>query len=455
MNLEIFKAYDIRGVYPEDINKEVAFKIGRGLVTLLSQNSKKRKKVLLGRDNRLSSSLLLKAIKEGINKQGADVIDIGIATTPMFYFAAKHFRTDGGAMITASHNPPEYNGFKIIKEKAANIGKGQGMETLRNIVKGNNFSTVKYTGKSEKRNIMPDYLKMNFNFVKAKGIAPLRLVIDTANATASPIIPYIKKKIPQLRIYHLFSKLDGRFPNHNPDPTIESNLLPLINEVKKRKADFGIAFDGDADRIVFIDEKGKKIDGDLLTAFIAKTILTTNKGAKILADISSSKIVEDVVRESKGKFCLSRTGHSFIKPKMVKEGICFGGEKSGHYYLGANSSFETPLFVLFKVLSEVSKSKGKFSDLFKPFEKYINSGEINFQIKEKKEALSKIEKIFLQKKLRLSKIDGLKAVGKDFWCLIRPSNTEPLLRLIVEAQNSKLLEEKVVEMKKVIKEAGV
>lgn len=450
MNPEIFKAYDIRGVYPKDIDEDSAFKIGRGLVIFLKSKNPGKKTIILGKDNRISSPALFKSFKEGVKKEGADVIDIGLTTTPMFYFASNYFKADGGAMITASHNPKEYNGFKVIKENSVNIGKDEGMEELAEIVKEEKFSEGKEKGKEKKEEILSKYLKFNFSFLRKDKISPLKIVIDTANATSSPLIDYFKKEFNQIEFYHLFPELDGNFPNHEPDPIISENLKELIKEVKEKKADFGVAFDGDADRIVFVDEKGDNVDGDLITALLSKIILQEEKGAKILADISSSKTVEDTVKENGGKFYLSRTGHSYIKPMMAENNIYFAGEKSGHYYLGKNHNFETPLFVLFKIIEELSKEKTSLSEIISSFKKYVNSGEINFKIKDRESALREIENYFNSKNYKISKIDGIKAEGKDFWCLVRPSNTEPLLRTIVESESKEVITREVEEIKKIL-----
>ncbi len=453
MNLGIFKAYDIRGLYPDDIDKEAAFKIGRGLVVFLNRHQKGKKKIIVGRDNRFSSPVIARAIKEGAKKEGADVIDIGLTTTPMFYFATNHLKADGGAMITASHNPPQYNGIKAVKKEGENIAKGTGGEELKNIVAKEQFSKNKKPGKEKKVNVMPAYLKYNFRFIDSKKVMPLKIVVDTANAVSSLLIPNFQKKLKQIKFFHLFSKLDGTFPNHNPDPLIKENLKSLVKEVIKRKADLGVAFDGDGDRVIFIDEKGNQVDGDIITALIAKIILKERKGEKILFDIRSSKVVNEAIKENGGRAYISKTGHSFIKPKMKKYDVYFGGEVSGHYYYGPNNAFETPLFVLFKIIEEISREKLPFSKILEPFKRYVNSGEINFKIEDRKGAVKKIEQYFIKKKMKISRLDGVKGEGKDFWCLVRPSNTEPLLRMVVEAKDKKTLKEKIKEFKKVITDA--
>lgn len=452
MNPEIFKAYDVRGIYPEDIDKDAAFKIGRALVVLLNKNGKKKKKkkMIVGRDNRLSSPVLSKAFKDGIKKEGVDIIDIGLTTSPMFYFAAVHFKADGGAMVTASHNPKEYNGLKLIKEKSANIGKGEGMEEIKKIVEKEEFTKNKKVGKEKKAKIISEYIKFNFNFINKKDVKPLKIVIDTANASSSPLVPYLAREFKNIKFYHIFSKLDGNFPGHQPDPTLKENRKVLVKEVKKRKADFGVAFDGDADRMVFVDERGESVGGDLITALMAKIVLKKKKGAKILADLTSSRTVEEITKENGGQFYSSRIGHSFVKPKMKKNNIDFGGEKSAHYYLGKNNSLETPLFTLFKVIEEISKQNIPLSKIMLPFERYIHSGEMNFKKINREGILKEIKKYCRDKKYKILTTDGIKIEGKDFWCLVRPSNTEPLLRFSVEARNKNDLQQRINEFKKII-----
>lgn len=451
MEEKIFKAYDIRGIYPDELDKETAFKIGRGIVSYLKKERKVKKiNLVIGRDNRNSSPILAKAIKEGIKNDGGNVIDIGLSTTPMFYFAVKYFKASGGAMITASHNPPKYNGIKAVRDDYENIAKGSGGERLKEIVLKEDFIKSKKKGNERKIKILAKYLNFNFKFLKEKEISPLKIVVDTANAAASPLIPLIQRKLKKIKFYHLFSRLDGNFPNHDPDPIIDKNLEALKNEVFKKGANFGVAFDGDGDRIVFVDEKGRKVNGDIITALVAKIILRERKNEKILFDIRSSKIVEEVIKENKGKAYISKTGHSFIKPKMKKYNIYFGGEFSGHYYLGENNAFETPLFVLFKIMEEVSRENRPFSEILKPFQKYVTSGEINFEIEDRKGAVKRVESYFKKKGLKVSKLDGVKGEGNNFWCLVRPSNTEPLLRMVVEAKNKEILRKKVEEIKKII-----
>ena len=440
---EIFRAYDIRGVYPSAVNEESAYLIGRAFVKFLK---KPKPDIVVGRDNRISSPVIFKALTRGLTDQGAGVFDIGLSTTPMLYWSCSHYDFDGGIMITASHLGKEFNGFKIVREKSVPISEKTGLKEIQKIT-GSIGAAVR-PGSMEKKKILKDYLKFNLKRFDLKKFASLKIVIDTANAVPGILIPGLKKNLPA-RIFSLNEKLDGNFPGHPPDPLIEKNLACLQKEIKSRKADFGAAFDGDGDRIVLVDEKGKTISGDLITVFLADLILKQNPGAKILFDIRSSMIIKEIIEKNGGKPVVWRIGHSFIKEKMRKENIFFAGEFSGHYYAKDEYFSEAPLFVLLKILEEVSRTGKKLSFLFKPYKKYFHSGEINFRIKDKKKIMGLLEK--KHKKGKVLKIDGLRVDFKDWWFLARPSGTEDLLRLVIEAKTEETMEKRKKELSFLIK----
>ena len=451
---EIFKAYDIRGTYPDKVDKKIALQIGRAFYEFLRRGKKRSLTIVVGKDNRLSSNVLAKALKEGIKMQGGNVIDIGLSTTPMLYFGVIFLKADGGINVTASHNPPEYNGFKPVREKAIPLSGDTGIYKIREMIQKNKISKRKAKGKEIKKKILNEYVKFNLKFLDQSKILPLTIAIDTANTVCGVLIKDLTKKLKRIKIYHLFPESDGRFPNHNPDPLVKENLRFLQKEVKKRRADFGIGFDGDGDRIIFVDEKARPISGDLITALIAKIILRERPGKKILYDVRSSKVVEEIIKKNKGVPIESRVGHSFIAQKLKEENAFFGGEFSGHYYLkvkeGAFS--EVPLFALFKIIGELSRQKKPLSKIIAPFQKYVSSGEINFRIDDKQGAMKKVERCFKKKKgYKISHLDGVKVEGKDFWLIVRPSNTEPLLRLSIEADNKQILKQKIREMKSILK----
>ncbi|MDD5145548.1 MAG: phosphomannomutase/phosphoglucomutase [Candidatus Pacebacteria bacterium] len=443
INQAIFKAYDIRGKYPGEINKNSAFQIGKGFASFLKV---RKPEIVVGRDNRLSSLDLFSGISKGVSSQGGRVINIGLSTTPMLYWACANFKHDGGIEITASHNPPEYNGFKLVKRPALPISEVSGLEEIK-ILAGKNLKEKKGNFPLTKKEVLKEYSKFNFDKFPKENFRNLKIVIDTANGVSGLIIPEISKKFP-FKICHLFKKLDGSFPNHNPDPSKSENLISLQKEVAKRKADLGVAFDGDGDRIAFVNENGNIVPNDFILALLAGYLLRENPKNKILYDLRSSNIVREVISESGGTPVISRIGHSFIKEKMRKENILFGGELSGHFYHKDYYFCEAPIFVLLKICEILSNEKRKLSEIIFEFEKYCHSGEINFEIKDKEGKIREIKNRYQSGKI--IEIDGLRVDFEDWWFLVRPSNTEPLLRLILEAKTKELLEEKRKELSDLI-----
>ncbi len=475
----IFKMYDVRGLYPKELNEETAYVIGRAFVKFLGSQAKrsgeKKLKIVVGRDNRLSSVSLFKSLSRGIKDQGADVVDIGLSTSPMLYWSCANYKFDGGINITASHNPPEYNGFKFVRENATPISSETGLKTIQQLIL-EGFDKEAKKGRLTKKEIIREYLKFNFksfkiaSFCKAKAkrtqrdkslfathfvrerkeskafFEPLKnkkkIVIDTANGVGGILIPHLS--VLNCQIIHIFKKLDGSFPNHHPDPLKEENLVSLKKEVLLKKADFGVAFDGDADRMIFVDEKGETVRGDLIIALLAKFFLKEQPGHKIIYDIRSSNVVPETIKESGGIPIFYKIGHSFIKEKMRKEQVFFAGELSGHYYLKEHYFFEAPLFILIKVLEILNSENKTFKEIIEPYKKYYYSGEINFEVKEKEKTIKKLEKKFNAGKK--TKLDGLRVDFKDWWFLVRPSGTENLLRLVIEAKTKELLNKKKKEL---------
>jgi len=443
VNPKIFKAYDIRGIFPEEINGRVAYLIGLAFVKFLG---KLKPRVVVGRDNRISSPILHKNLIKGLREGGATVIDIGLSPTPMLYFAVAHYGHDGGINITASHNPKEYNGFKLVREKAIPISGDTGLQQIKNLMRRNPVR-LKTTGKLVRKTPLKDYMDFNLKEVDIKNLKPLRIVVDTANAVPGILIPRITQNLT-LKIYHLFKKLDGNFPNHQPNPLIKENLKALCSAVKKNIADVGVAFDGDGDRIFFVDEKGKIIPADIITALMAQLILKDNPGSKILYDVRSSRVVKEVIEENGGFPVIYQVGHALIKEKMRRDNIIFGGEFAGHFYYQKHYFCEAPLFILLKVIELISLSGKPLSRLIKPYQKYYHSGEINFETTDKAGKIKKLKKHFDSGEIL--GIDGLRVDFEDWWFNVRLSNTEPLLRLVVEAKTKKLLEEKKKELTRLI-----
>ena len=446
----IFRAYDIRGIYPSEISEEVAFQVGQAFAIYIRQLSKhKSLKIAIAHDNRLSSPLLTKSLEKGLVERGAEVVDIGMATTPMLYFSCVFLKTDGGIMVSASHNPKNYNGFKMVREEAIPVSQDSGLKEIKNIIIERKIPRHNQRGKVIKKDILSDYVSFVMRFFKLHQGKHLHLVIDTANAVSGLVIPSIFKGTPY-RVNHIFKKLDGNFPNHQPNPLLPSSLEALKTFVKSDKADLGVAFDGDGDRIIFVDENGDFIHPDLITALMASFILMTYPRVKILYDVRSSNIVKDVIDRNGGVPVMSRSGHSFIKEKMRKNDIFFGGEFSGHYYLKLNYFFESPFFVLFTILDNLSKSNKTLSEFIKPLKKYFHSPEINFKLNNRSRVLREIENTYKNKSGKINKIDGLRVDFDDWWFNVRLSHTEPVLRLVVEAKTKELMDEKVKELTEMI-----
>lgn len=451
INPSIFKTYDIRGVYPQEINEEAAFLIGRAFVKFFN---KPNLNIIVGRDNRNSSSQLFKSLTKGIISEGANVIDIGLSTTPMMYWAVAYYKFDGGIEITASHNPAQDNGFKIVGEGATPISKDSGLDKIKDLISAFNFSDSNLQNKEAeditKKEIIKDYIEFNLKFADLTKINPLEIVIDTANAVPGLFIEDVMSCLP-CKTDYLFKELDGSFPNHNPDPLVKENLKTLQKEIKEKKADLGVSFDGDGDRMILIDEKGDYISGDLITALMAEIVLRKNPGAKILYDLRSSRIVEETIKKNKGIPIIYKVGHSLIKEKMRQENIIFAGELSTHFYHKEHYFCEAPFFVLFKILEEISQTGKSISELIKPFKKYYHSGEINFEIKnkDKEKIIKKLAEHY--KDGEVSYLDGLRVDFEDWWFNIRPSHTVNSLRLNLETKKNKDLEKKIKEVGKLIK----
>ncbi len=450
---KIFQAYDIRGIYPEEINEEVAYKIGRAVAKFL-----KTKEIIIGRDSRISSDNLFKVLSEGVRDEGVGVIDIGLTTTPMLYFSIVKWGIKGGVMITASHNPPQYNGFKIVRDEAMPVGEDSGLKKIKKLVERNKFND-KNRGGLKNKGILNEYVKNILRFTTPEVIRPLKIIADTANGTAGIIIPKLfrqsflqspksnlfDKRIPA-NLIHIFAPLDGSFPGHNPDPTNPENTKALQEKVLSEGADLGVAFDGDGDRILFIDEKGRRINPNFIFTLLINNFFQ-NKG-KILYDVIASRIVKEEIEKTGNIPVCSKVGHTFVKEKMKKDNIVFGAESSGHYYLKDNYFIESPFIVLLKVLEILSQSHQSLSELIRPFQKYYLE-RINLRIKntefQRINIVKQIKKKY-KKTVKISRFDGLTFEFPDWWFNLRSSHTEPVLRLTIEAKTKKLLKEKKQEI---------
>lgn len=464
MNYEIFKAYDIRGVYPSEINKDSARLIGIAFAKLA-----RSKTIIIGQDMRLSSKEIFEGLCDGITGAGKDVINIGLVSTDTVYYASGKMELPG-IMITASHNPKKYNGMKFCLKKAKPVGKNTGLDKMQKTikelekleqVKEKNISNKtkkqkikgscvkkKNVGKIYKKNILKDYNKFVLSFIDKKSIKPLKIIVDAGNGMAGKMVPDIFKKLPT-KITPLYFKLDGDFPNHPANPAEKKNLKDLVKSIKQKKADVGMAFDGDADRVFFVDENGNSILASFIVAMVAKSMLLKNPKEKIIHDLRCGRIVGETIKEYGGKPIQERVGHSFIKATMKKTGAIFGGEMSGHYYYRDNFRADSGIITALLVLEILSKSNKKMSELVKEFEKYHQIDEVNFKVEDKDKKIKELKKIF--KTGQRSELDGLSVDFKDWWFNVRPSNTEPVLRLNLEASTRKLMVEKKKELTKIIR----
>ena len=428
----IFKAYDIRGVYPEQLNEEIAEKIGRAFVEFTGA-----KKVVIGRDMRPHSEPLFHALAKGITGQGADVIDLGLCSTPMSYHANGKLGADGSIMITASHNTAEWNGFKLCRAQAVPISGSTGIADIEALVENNTWTKVERRGNISQFNIAEEYGK--FLRSHAKMDRKLKVVVDYANAMGSYEIAGVEDLFD---IIPLYKDLDGNFPNHEANPLHTSTLDALRAKVLETGADFGAGFDGDADRCGFVDDKGEIIPMDLFTALIAQDILSEKARGTvtILYDLRSSWAVRECIQENGGRPVMSRVGHAFIKAQMRELGAVFAGELSGHYYFQENYVAESQGLAFLKLANLICKRKCRVSELVAPLRKYFQSGEINSKVADVPGILKKIREKYSDG--HMFELDGISVEYSNWWFKVRASNTEPLLRLIVEAKDRETMEEK-------------
>jgi phosphomannomutase len=446
----IFKAYDIRGVYPESLNEDVARDIGRAFVNHLGLSGSR---VVVARDMRLSGEALEKAFIEGVTAAGADVLDLGLVSTDALYFAVGHLEEPGGAMITASHNPKQYNGFKLCREDAIALSGEQGIGQIRDlIVSGKLPEPAEYAGSVEESDITEDYAKHCLGFINTEGLRSLKIIVDAGNGMAGKMLPPIFKKLP-FECVPMYFELDGSFPNHPPNPIEPENMKELQERVVAEGADFGAALDGDADRVFVVDEKGVTISGDLLAALVAKNVLEKEPGATILYSAVCSKAFSKLVEREGGKAIRTKAGHSIIKPQMRENDAAFGGEHSGHFYFRDNYFADSGIIAMLTVAELVARQKGPLSELLAPIDPYVRSGEINSEVEDQSATLEKVEEHYAQRNdAKIDHLDGLTVDFGDWWFNLRPSNTEPLLRLNVEASDRETMERERDELLKLIRD---
>src|SRR5215217_9570560 len=440
----IFKAYDIRGVYPDNLNEDVARDIGRAFVNHLGLSGSR---VIVARDMRLSGEALEKAFIEGVTEAGADVLDLGLVSTDALYFAVGHLEEPGGAMITASHNPKDYNGFKLCREDAIALSGEHGIGQIRDLIVSDKLpSPAEHPGSVEKSDIAEDYAKHCLTFINPEGLRPLKIIIDAGNGMSGKMLPPIFDKLP-FEYVPMYFDLDGSFPNHPPNPIEPENMEELQERVVSEGADFGVAFDGDADRCFIVDEKGVTISGDILAALVAKNVLEKEPGATIVYSAVCSKALPELVRREGGKPVRTKAGHSIIKPQMRKNNAAFGGEHSGHFYFRDNYFADSGIVAMLTIAELVGRQKDPPSDLLAPIDPYIRSGELNSEVSDQEATLEKVEEQYSKRdNPEIDHLDGLTVDFGGWWFNLRPSNTEPLLRLNVEAKDHETMEKERDEL---------
>lgn len=444
--IKSFKAYDIRGKVPDELNQEMAVKIGEAFAEFINA-----KTVVVGHDIRKSSGELSEALTKGLIKKGVNVTDIGLCGTEMIYFSTSAMGTDGGIMITASHNPPEYNGMKFVRKGSVPVGYDSGLNEIEKMITANKLGKdSKTSGQIEKRDVMNDFIAHLHKFYDPKKIKPLKVLVNAGNGCAGLALNALEEKLP-VKMIKIFNEPDSDFPNGVPNPLLVENRKFTIDAVIKNHADLGVAWDGDYDRCFFFDEKGNFIEGYYIVGLLAKSILKKNPGGKIVHDPRLVWNTVEVVKNSGGIPVLSKSGHAFIKQKMREVNSIYGGEMSAHHYFRENAFSDSGMIPFLLILQLISEENKPFSQLVNEMiEKYPCSGEINSTISNSSEKIKELEKKYSEG--RIDKIDGLSAEFDKWRFNVRESNTEPIIRLNVESKGDiKLMEEKTEELLKLIR----
>jgi len=451
---KIFKAYDIRGLSPEELDEDGAYRIGQAFVKFTGA-----KTVVVGQDMRQTTPMLFRALADGVMSQGADVVDIGLVTTPMMYFAAGEYdRFEGGIMITASHNPSEYNGVKMCLGDVLPIGGDSGMNDIRDLAMAGPYEPLAERGSSSKLDIRGEYLKRLFTGVDVRKLVGMKVALDTANGMEGVIIDDILARLEGVEAEVLFKELDGTFPNHEANPLKEETLDALKEKIAEMSADLGVAFDGDADRVGLVDEKGQVVRGDIIIALLAPEILKSAPGAAVLYDVRSTMAAVEEIDKAGGRPVMTRVGHGLIKPHMRQEDAVFAGECSGHFYFrdvyGAESS-DLVMLLAMRLIAETGKP---LSELVAPLMRYHHSGEINSKVADKDAVLAAFDKKYGPLASNISRLDGVRMEffdpehpEGDWWFSVRASNTEPLMRLNLEAKDKDKMEQMRDELVELIR----
>jgi phosphomannomutase len=441
---KVFKAYDVRGIYPDELDEEGAYAVGRAYVEQFEPRA-----VAVGHDMRLSSPGIAKAVIRGARDGGADVADLGLVGTEMVYFAVGELDLEGGIAVTASHNPKEYTGMKIVRRGALPVGGDSGLFEIRDRAQ-QGFSEPIRQGAVRQEDIWRAYVDRVLSFVDVPAIAPLRVVVDAANGMAGAMLPPVLQRLPTVEVVRCYFEPDGAFPNHEPNPLLPENRELIVSKTLEEGADLGVAFDGDADRCFFVDDTGEFVPGDFATALFAEAVLEREPGAKIIYDVRASWAVPETIERHGGVALVNRVGHAFIKHRMRKEEAAFAGEVSGHYYFRDFSQADSGVIPFLLMLELVSRKGIKLSEALRPYrERYFITGELNMPVADVAVKLQELKERF-QAEGEVSHLDGVSVEATDWHFNVRPSNTEPLLRLNLEARYPELMERKRDEVLAVI-----
>ncbi len=449
----IFKAYDVRGTVPDQLDPALSERIGAAFARFVLDSAAggpAPERVLVARDMRESGVDLAAAFAEGVQRQGLDVVDLGLASTDLVYFAAGHLDAPG-AMFTASHNPARYNGIKMCLAGARPIGQDTGLAEIRRMTAAGVEPAPSPPGRVEAMDLLGAFADHVRSFVDVAALAPLRVVADTANGMGGLVVPRVFETLP-VTLEVMYGELDGSFPNHPADPIQAENLRDLQARVRQTGADVGLAFDGDADRVFLVDDQGEPLSGSTTTAIVAKGILEKEPGATILYNLICSHAVPEVIEENGGTAVRTRVGHSFVKAVMAETGAAFGGEHSAHYYFRDNFRADSGSIAALMVLEQISKAGVPLSSLRKPFDRYAASGEINTTVDDAAAVIERVAAAYPD--ATQDRIDGLTVELEDWWFNLRPSNTEPLLRLNLEARTREACDERVAEVRALISDKG-
>lgn len=441
----MFKTYDIRGIAPSPLSADVAYKIGRALVLELGVDA-----IAVGRDMRVSGQLLAASLIEGIRDQGADVTDLGLVSTDALYFTVGKYGFPAGVMITASHNPPEYNGFKLCRAEARAIAFEDGIMQIRDRVVNDDFPELPvHRGALVQKDVLEAYADHVLGLIDVSRIKPMRIAIDAGNGMGGKTSPIVFGRLP-IEVTPLFFELDGTFPNHLANPLEPENVRDLQAAVVEGGLDLGIAFDGDADRMFLIDDKGNAVGGDMVTAIVAIALLKKHPGAAICYNLICSKSVPEIIEAHGGRPVRTPVGHSLIKKIMREEDAVFGGEHSGHFYFRDNWYADSGIIAALTVLQLVSDEGRPVSEVLAPLDTRYRSGEINTRVTDARTIIANIEQRYLAQGGSVDHLDGVTIEFPTWWFSLRSSNTEPLLRLNVEADDPATLAEKTAELQAII-----